>query len=90
MGEKRYNISPLIKDRDGVIKAYPIIDGKSFLSETYDKLKDDLYMCGRSADLSPELREIFNEDDDESYGTLLRRTNSIITTACFSLIMERA
>lgn len=68
VGEKWYNISPLIKGRDGVIKAYPIIDGKSFLSETYDKLRDDLYMRGRPADLSPELREIFNEDDDESYG----------------------
>ena len=68
VGKKWYNISPLIKDSDGSIKAYPIIDGKSFLSETYDKLKDDLYMCGRPADLSPELREIFDEDDDESYG----------------------
>lgn len=68
VGKKWYNISPLIKDTDGSIKAYPIIDGKSFLSETYDKLKDDLYMCGRPADLSPELQEVFDEDDDESYG----------------------
>lgn len=67
VGKKWYNISPLIKGTDGLIKAYPIIDGKSFLRETYDELKDDLYMCGRPADLSPELREIFDHDDDESY-----------------------
>lgn len=68
VGKKWYNISSLIKDTDESIKAYPIIDGESFFRETHEKLKDDLYMCGRPADLSPELRGIFDRDDDENYG----------------------
>lgn len=54
----------MIKDSDGSIKAYPIIDGEPFLREIYEKLKYDLYMCGKPDDLISELQEIFEDDND--------------------------
>lgn len=64
--EKWYNINPLIKKPGSSLRACPIIEGQSWLRDAYEKLGNDHYMHGRPANLSRDLREIFDEDDDEN------------------------
>lgn len=49
------------------MRACPIVEGKSWFKDAHDELENDRYMCGKPMDLSPELREIFDHDDDETY-----------------------
>lgn len=65
VGNKWYNISPLIRELDGQVKAQPFLSGKSMLHETVEQLREYSYKCGRPDDLSDELRTIFGEPDDD-------------------------
>ncbi|BDF32987.1 hypothetical protein CE91St62_10520 [Lachnospiraceae bacterium] len=46
IGEKWYNINPLIKKQDGSLRACPIIEGQSWLRDAYDKLERILRQWG--------------------------------------------
>ncbi len=90
VGDKWYNISPLIKEPDGSLRVCPIVGGKSWLRDTYDELENDRYMCGKPMDLSPELRETFDHDDDETYTGLNMTYQQYYKKASFLLTMGRA
>lgn len=68
VGNKWYNISPMMKNKKGEYRAQPVISGQSWLREAVDELEDQSYMCGRPDDLSEEIRAIYNQDDDADAG----------------------
>lgn len=65
VGNKWFNISPLMRNEDGNVRVQPIISGKSMLHETVEELREDSFMCGRPSDMSDELLSIYNHADDE-------------------------
>ncbi len=65
VGNKWYNISPLMRNSNGEVGAQPIISGKSWMREAMDKLEKANYMRGRPADISDELKKVFCHEDDE-------------------------
>jgi len=65
VGNKWYNISPLIREENGDIKVQPIESGKSRLHETVEELRESSYICGRPSDISDELKKVFGRADDE-------------------------
>ncbi len=72
VGDKWYNISPLARRENGDVRAQPIIYGQSLLRDAYEELEEDCYMRGRPADISDELKQIFNHEDDEICDYFLR------------------
>lgn len=65
VGNKWYNLSPLMRDSDGEIKVQPVLYGQSWLREAVDEMRELCYAHGRPHDLSEELRKVFPHDDDE-------------------------
>ncbi len=73
IGNKWYNINPLMRKKDGDIWVCPIFYGRSRVREAYEKLEENRYMHGRPADLSDELRQkVFYHEDDEIADHFLR------------------
>ena len=65
VGNKWYNISPLLREEDGQAKVYPFLSGKSWLHQAVEELREYSYKCGRPDDLSDELRILFGEPDED-------------------------
>ncbi len=65
VGNKWYNISPLMRVSDSDVKAQPIISGQSWMREAIDELEEACFMRGRPADISDELKKVFSHEDDE-------------------------
>ena len=70
VGDNWYNICPLRKSENGKLTVLPIAEGRSWLKNAADEIEEYSYAHGRPDDLSEELRERFNEDDnaDAGYG----------------------
>lgn len=65
VGNKWYNISPLLREEDRQAKVYPFLSGKSWLHQAVEELREYSYKCGRPDDLSDELRTVFGEPDED-------------------------
>ena len=65
VGNKWYNISPLLRELDGQVKVQPFMSGKSWLHQAVEELREYSYKCGRPDDLSDELRTVFSEPDED-------------------------
>lgn len=72
VGNKWYNISPLIRELDGQAKVQPFLSGKSWLRSAFEELQEYGYKCGRPDDLSDELRTVFSEPDDMTVESFLK------------------
>lgn len=66
VGNKWYNLTPIMKDRNGVYRAQPLICGQSYIREAYEELQKSSYASGRPHDISEELRQVFPHDDEEN------------------------
>ncbi len=65
VGSKWYNLSPLMRNADGEVKARPVIIGQSWMKEAVDELEEACFMHGKPADISDELKKVFCHEDDE-------------------------
>ena len=65
VGNKWYNISPLMRDREGEVKVRPVLHGQSWIRQAFEKMADDCQYRGLPKDVSEELRTIFPYGEDE-------------------------
>ena len=72
VGNKWYNISPLIRDNDGEAHVQPVMSGQSYMKDAIDELYHDSYMRGRPENLSDELKKVYKHENHETSEYLWR------------------
>lgn len=66
VGDRWYNLNPLMKKHDGTLVVRPIYDNGSFFFDICNDLEDHRIGVGIPDDMSPELRNVFHENLDET------------------------
>ena len=56
VGNKWYNISPLMRNEDGEVRVRPVMSGQSMMHDAVEELEEACFMRGRPDNLSDELR----------------------------------
>lgn len=87
VGNKWYNISPLMRNEDGEVRVQPIMSGQSVMHDAAEEMEGDCYMRGRPANLSEELKTVYGHEDHETsehlwrgmtYGEYYRQTLYVV------------
>lgn len=65
VGDRWYNLNPMMKKHDGTMAVRPIYDTGSFFFDICNDLEDHRIDVGIPDDMSPELRSVFHEKLDE-------------------------
>ena len=67
VGNKWYNLNPIMKRHDGTLVLHPIFNSCSWFYEIWKDLEDYRIDVGIPEDMSPELRSVFHENLDDEY-----------------------
>ena len=65
VGDRWYNLNPMMKKHNGTLAVRPIYDTGSFFFDICNDLEEHRIGVGIPDDMSPELRSIFRENLDE-------------------------
>ena len=72
VGNKWYNISPLMRNEDGEVRVRPVLSGQSMLHDAVEELEESCFMRGRPENLSDELMKIYSHDENDTSESLWR------------------
>ena len=72
VGNKWYNISPLMRNEDGEAQIRPVMSGQSMMHDAVEELEESCFMRGRPDNLSDELMKIYSHDENETSENLWR------------------
>lgn len=65
VGNKWYNINPLMRNENGEAWVYPVMSGQSHMRDAVEELEEDCYMRGCPENLSEELKKVYSHSSDE-------------------------
>ena len=72
VGNKWYNISPLMRNEDGEVRVRPVMSGQSMMHDAVEELEEACFMRGRPDNLSDELMKVYSHNENETSESLWR------------------